>query len=38
MTAMIKEIDALEVNNTWSIKELPPEKKPIDYKWVCNVK
>jgi len=36
--AMNKEIDVLEVNNTWSIEELPPGKKPINCKWVYKVK
>ena len=35
---MIKEIDALEVNNTWGIEELPSGKKPINCKWVYKVK
>jgi len=36
--AMAKEIEALELNNTWSIVDLPPEKKPIHCKWVYKVK
>ena len=35
---MSKEIEALEENNTWSIKELPLGKKPINCKWVFKVK
>lgn len=29
---MAKEIDALELNNTWSVCSLPPNKTPIDCK------
>ena len=36
--AMSKEIEALELNNTWTLEELPIEKKPIDCKWVYKVK
>jgi len=36
--AMNKEIDALELNDTWTIEELPPGKKPINCKWVYKVK
>jgi len=36
--AMAKEIEALELNNTWSIEDLPLVKKAIDYKWVYRVK
>lgn len=32
--AMIKEIHALEANNTWEITLLPPNKLPIGCKWV----
>nr|GEV89762.1 integrase, catalytic core [Tanacetum cinerariifolium] len=35
---MQKEIEALEENETWSIKELPSGKKPIDSKWVYKIK
>jgi len=35
---MSKEIEALELNNTWTLEELPIEKKPIDCKWVYKVK
>jgi len=34
---MAKEIEALEENHTWSVEELPPGKKPINYKWVFKV-
>ena len=30
---MSKEIKALELNNTWTLKELPIGKKPINYKY-----
>jgi len=36
--AMIKEIEALEKNNTWSVVDLPSGKKPINYKCVYKVK
>ena len=35
---MAKEIEALELNKTWTIEDLPPNEKPINYKWVCKVK
>ena len=35
---MIKEIEALEENNTWSVETLPLGKKPINYNWVFRVK
>jgi len=34
---MIKEINALEKNNTWSVVDLPSGKKPINCKWVYKV-
>lgn len=36
--AMIKEIKALESNNTWPITSLPPGKKVLEYKWVYKIK
>ena len=36
--AMAKEIEALELNHTWSIIDLPPGQKPISCKWVYKVK
>ena len=36
--AMDKEIQALIANNTWEIVSLPPQKKPIDCKWVYKAK
>ena len=35
---MAKEIEALELNKTWTIEDLPPRKKPINCKWVYKVK
>lgn len=35
--AMIKEIDALEKNHTWSVVDLPLGRKPINCKWVYKV-
>ena len=35
---MEEEIQALEENHTWTIEELPPDKKAISCKWVCRVK
>ena len=35
---MIKEINALKQNNTWSVVDLPSGKKPINYKWVYKVR
>ena len=31
------EINALEQNNTWTIQDLPPSKKPIGCKWVYKI-
>ena len=36
--AMDKEIEALELNNTWTLTPLPTGKSPIGCKWVCKVK
>jgi hypothetical protein len=36
--AMATEISALEANNTWLVIDLPPNKHPIGYKWVYQVK
>jgi hypothetical protein len=36
--AMSKEIQALELNNTWTVVDLPPSKRPIGCKWVYKVK
>lgn len=36
--AMRQEIEALEANGTWELKDLPPEKWAIDSKWVYKVK
>ena len=36
--AMDKEIEALKVNNTWTLTPLPPGKFAIGYKWVYRVK
>ena len=36
--AMTEEIEALELNKTWTIVDLPPERKSINCKWVYKVK
>jgi hypothetical protein len=36
--AMKSEIDALELNKTWQLTSLPPDKKAIGCKWVYKVK
>ncbi|XP_075653911.1 uncharacterized protein LOC142624270 [Castanea sativa] len=36
--AMDKEIEALEVNDTWTSAQLPPGKSPIGCKWVYIIK
>ena len=36
--AMDKELEALNVNNTWEIVSLPSGKRPIDCKWVYKAK
>ena len=35
---MGKEIEALELNKTWTVVDLPPGRKPISCKWVHKVK
>jgi hypothetical protein len=35
---MNSKIAALESNNTWSLVDLPPHKKPIGCKWVFKIK
>ena len=35
---MDKEIEALKVNNTWTLTPLPLGKSVIGYKWVYRVK
>lgn len=37
-TAMVEEIDAINRNKTWELKELPPGKKLIGVKWVYRTK
>jgi len=37
-TTMVEEIEALGRNYTWTLKDLPPGKKPISRKWVPHVK
>lgn len=36
--AMKKELDALKLNNTWTLEPLPPGKRPIGCKWVFKIK
>lgn len=38
VTAMNKEIQALEKNSTWCLTDLPPGKKAIGNKWVYKAK
>ena len=35
---MAREIEALDLNNTWTIVDLPPRRKAINCKWVYKVK
>ena len=37
MKAMDEELKSIEVNNTWSLVELPKDKKAINVKWVYKV-
>ncbi|CAA7018785.1 unnamed protein product [Microthlaspi erraticum] len=36
--AMVKEIDALEINDTWEIVDLPPGKMAIGCNWIYKLK
>ena len=36
--AMNLEMESISKNNTWSLTELPPERKPIDCKWLFKLK
>jgi hypothetical protein len=36
--AMQQELEAHEQNHTWTLKPLPPGKKPIGSKWVYKIK
>jgi len=35
---MTAELQALELNNTWSLVPLPPNKRVVGYKWVFKIK
>jgi hypothetical protein len=35
---MMEEMDSIEENGTWSLIDLPPDRKPIGVKWVFKVK
>jgi hypothetical protein len=35
---MVEEIRAIEENGTWSLTDLPPDRKAIGLKWVFKVK
>lgn len=35
---MDEELQALELNNTWTIIPLPSHRKPLGYKWIFNIK
>nr|GEV07465.1 retrovirus-related Pol polyprotein from transposon TNT 1-94 [Tanacetum cinerariifolium] len=37
-SAMDSELEALERNQTWTIEELPSNKKALGCKWVCKIK
>lgn len=36
--AMLEEYDALMVNNTWTLTDLPTNRKAIDSKWIFKIK
>lgn len=36
--AINQELDALELNNTWTVTTLPPGKRPIGCKWIFKTK
>ena len=36
--AMNAELQALIANQTWSLVPLPPDKHPINFKWVYHIK
>ena len=36
--AMKAEVEALELNKTWTLVDLPPNVKPIGCKWVYKIK
>ncbi|KAK9131301.1 hypothetical protein Sjap_011788 [Stephania japonica] len=36
--AMQEKLHALELNKTWTITALPPDKIPVSYKWVYKIK
>lgn len=36
--AMKHEMDSVEKNGTWKLKELPPGRKPIELKWIYKIK
>ena len=38
INAMNKELQALENNHTWDLTSLPPNKTPIDCKWIYKIK
>ena len=35
---MQREIDALEMNETWVVADLPPGKKALGCKWIYKIK
>jgi hypothetical protein len=36
--AIMEEMDSVKENGTWSLIDLPPDRKPIGVKWVFKVK